>query len=161
MVLTRTIDSLSQVPHTLLNRLPLVGCPVLKGCLCSDVIPDSIFHRRFGSFTLNLFVEDLLEVCPLSSGAKFEPLSSALPVAFASSSILYPLHDSPPLQLAYSELLRERIGLTVLHKSDVQLRRVSSVFRQEFCSSTDPLCPESADLLTFWLGCISPISPHN
>lgn len=55
-------------------------------------------------------------------GANLEPLSSALPEAFASSSILYPLGVLLPLRLAYS-FSEELMGFTVVPRVEIRSGR--------------------------------------
>ena len=72
-------------------------------------------------------------------GAKPEPLSAALPTAFAFSSFLYPLGSSAAFTDRLTEaidLAPDPIELTVFPTCDLRLCGVPSICRWEFGSCT-------------------------
>lgn len=95
------------------------------------------------------------------SGAKLEPLSAALPTAFAFSSFLYPLGSSAAFTDWLTEaidLASDPIGLTVFPTCDLRLCGVPSICRWEFGSCTANSQTLTAHPLTFLVRVFQPLS---
>lgn len=52
LLLSCTVDSPSQIPDSPVNWFPIDVIPVSLRSHRSDIVADSIFHEKFGSFTL-------------------------------------------------------------------------------------------------------------